>query len=126
MGEGGSVSVRLTDEELQQIAERLVELLPRDVSGDGLIDAAEVARRSGISRSTVYEKAGELGAVRIGHGPRARLRFDPKRVVDQLKAPSASPTQSEPGGRRPIESQRGTRRSVDPAGLLPIRGGAPR
>ena len=66
IGDGGvSVSVRLTDGEIRQIAERLVELLPRGVSGEGLIDAAEVARRLGISRSTVYERA-EKGSARFG------------------------------------------------------------
>ena len=69
IGKGVSVSVRLTDGEIQQIAERLVELLPRHVSGERLIDAAEVARRLGISRSTVYEKAEDSarsGSVRAG------------------------------------------------------------
>ena len=122
IGDGGvSVSVRLTDGEIRQIAERLVELLPRGVSGEGLIDAAEVARRLGISRSTVYERAEELGAIRIGDGSRARLRFDPKRVVDQLAPRSASLSGPEPGGRSRNASHRRRKRSVDATGLLPIR-----
>jgi excisionase family DNA binding protein len=120
IGEGVSVSVRLTDGEIQQIAERLVQLLPRHISGEGLIDAAEVARRLGISRSTVYEKAEELGAVRIGEGSRARLRFDPEGVATQLAARSTAPT----GVRRPVATPRRRRRSA--AGLLPIRGEAQR
>lgn len=124
VGEGVSVSVRLTDGEIQQIAERLVQLLPSDFSGEGLIDAAEVARRLGISRSTVYEKAEELGAVRIGQGSRARLRFDPQGVATQLAARSAAPTGLATGPQRPVATRRRRRRSVDAAGLLPIRAGA--
>jgi excisionase family DNA binding protein len=124
IGKGVSVSVRLTDGEIQQIAERLVELLPRHVSGERLIDAAEVARRLGISRSTVYEKAEELGAVRIGQGRRARLRFDPQRVVTQLAARSGAPVSPALGARRPAATRRRKRRALDGAGLLPIRGGA--
>ena len=44
------------------------------------MDAAAVARLLGVSRATVYAKADELGAVRIGNGKRARLRFDPSRL----------------------------------------------
>jgi hypothetical protein len=124
IGEGVSVSVRLTDGEIQQIAERLVELLPRHVSGEGLIDAAEVGRRLGISRSTVYEKAEELGAVRIGQGRRARLRFDPQRVVTQLAARNGALVSPALGARRAVASRRRKRRALDGAGLLPIRGGA--
>lgn len=41
-----------------------------------LIDAAELARRLGIARSTVYANARRFGAIRLGDGPRAPLRFD--------------------------------------------------
>ena len=41
------------------------------------LDAQEVARQLGVSREWVYEHADELGAMRIGSGPRPRLRFPP-------------------------------------------------
>jgi len=40
-----------------------------------LVDAASVAEHLGVSRDYVYEHADDLGARRLGSGPRARLRF---------------------------------------------------
>jgi hypothetical protein len=42
----------------------------------GLVDVHELAALLGVSRSWVYQHAAELGAVRLGSGPRPRLRFD--------------------------------------------------
>jgi hypothetical protein len=42
-----------------------------------LVDAGTLAAELGVSRGYVYEHADELGALRLGNGPRARLRFDP-------------------------------------------------
>jgi hypothetical protein len=71
---------------LGPLAERLVEMIKEE----GLIappnppkqwlDAAELARRLGVTREWVYEHARELGAVRIGDGPRPRLRFAPEQI----------------------------------------------
>ena len=47
---------------------------------------AEVARRFGVTCSYVYSHAERLGAIRLGDGPRARLRFDPEIVSDRLSA----------------------------------------
>jgi hypothetical protein len=52
---------------------------------DPLVDAAEIARLHGKTRSWVYEHAGELGAVRLGSGPRPRLAFSPAHVAEQLQ-----------------------------------------
>jgi hypothetical protein len=41
-----------------------------------LLDAAELAEALGTTRGYVYDHADRLGAVRLGDGPRARLRFD--------------------------------------------------
>ncbi len=74
----------------QRVANRLLAANPEAPAG--LIDAAEVARRHGVTRSWVYEHAERLGAVRLGSGARARLRFDPARVAAVLAAtPTASP-----------------------------------
>ena len=51
----------------------------------GYDDAAEIARLHGKTRSWVYEHAGELGAVRLGSGPRPRLAFSPARVAERLE-----------------------------------------
>jgi hypothetical protein len=45
-----------------------------------LVDASTLAAELGISRDYVYEHSEELGALRLGNGPKARLRFDPVAV----------------------------------------------
>jgi hypothetical protein len=70
-----------------------------------LLTAAEVAARFSVDRSWVYAHARELGVVRIGEGPRPRLRFDPA-VVAQRQLPS-----------RPSALTR--------AGLLPVKPSRP-
>lgn len=111
-------------EMVEGIARRVVELIGDGRPVVGLIDAVEVARRLGISRTTVYEKADELGAVRIGSGPRARLRFDPALIEQRLAGTRPTPSAEPAGGRRARPPRR--RRAKDAAGLLPIRGEAPR
>ncbi len=109
----------LEDEAVEAIAQRVAEILRRDGLGGALVDAAELARRLGVSRSTVYEYAGELGAIRIGAGARARLRFDPRSVP----RPVTNQVVDKPATRRPraLRAAR-TRPRVE---LLPIkRGGA--
>ena len=98
-----------------RVAERLAPLLTSGAPGqpEGLVDAHEIARRTGRSRWWVYEHAGELGAIRLGHGPRARLGFSPARAEAYLKAaadlraPVPSPPRARPRRRRstrtPIE-----------------------
>ncbi|MFI5003452.1 MAG: hypothetical protein ACHQE6_00415 [Solirubrobacterales bacterium] len=41
-----------------------------------LVDAHALADYLGVSRAYVYEHSRELGALKLGNGPRARLRFD--------------------------------------------------
>jgi hypothetical protein len=75
-----SASDGLTPRELalaDAIAERVAELLSGDApTKPHLASAAEVARELGVGRQWVYEHAEQLGAHRLGDGPRARLRFD--------------------------------------------------
>ena len=47
-----------------------------------------------VSRAWVYENAGRLGGFKLGPGPRAPLRFDPKRVGAAL-TPLAEPAQAD-------------------------------
>lgn len=42
-----------------------------------LVDASVLAVELGVSRDWVYEHADALGVLRLGNGPKARLRFDP-------------------------------------------------
>jgi predicted DNA-binding transcriptional regulator AlpA len=107
----------LTDSEIEAVAARVVELLHSPRDSRELVDAREIARRFGISRAYIYDHSEELGAIRLGPGPRARLRFDPAEV-GRLLAPS-KPRASTPHARK-RQPQRKT------AALLPIRRGSER
>jgi hypothetical protein len=54
------------------------------------VDAATLAAHLGVTRGFVYEHATDLGAVRLGVGSRARLRFDLDRALDAWNARSTS------------------------------------
>lgn len=91
---------------------------PVHLDGSEWIDAAEVARRLSVSRDYVYRHADELGAMRMGRGPKARLRFDPKAVANLFAHTRRPGVTSQ---RRKSSSVRSTR-SVN---LLPVRGELP-
>jgi hypothetical protein len=105
-------SVELTADAIEQIAQRVAELLREDTEerhrdrGGGLIDATQLAQRLGVSREWVYEHANELGAVTLGSGTRPRLRFDLEvavRVVEGRRRgtpPGPPPAQPRPTRRR--------------------------
>lgn len=117
----------LDADSVERVAQRVLELLaPRlDASPAAtgrLLTAAEVSERWGVERSWIYEHAAELGAIRLGSGPRPRLRFRPE-AIDRHPATltathGPSTPQPRPKGRafRPIPG--------DPVELLPIRGQA--
>ena len=66
---------------VEAIAQRVAELLRAELHlAPRLLTPSEVADRFAVSRTWVYEHATELGAIRLGNGPKARLRFDPDRV----------------------------------------------
>lgn len=110
--------------EIEAIARRVAELLHADPTAPAqLIDVAEAARRLGVSRSTIYSKANELGAVRLGHGPKARLRFDAARIRGAMAEPPASGAAREPTASIPRTRRRRAPSSGVP--LLPIRGRVP-
>ena len=88
-GTGG----RLASEDVEAIAEatarKLTEVareLPRTFA---LVNARELAIELGVSLHYVYAHASELGAMRLGSGPKARIRFDLDRARQALEARSA-------------------------------------
>jgi predicted DNA-binding transcriptional regulator AlpA len=85
-------------------------------SEPGLVDAAALAARLGVSRSWVYEHASELRAVRLGSGKRARLRFD---MGEAVKAHASAPRCTAPAA--PQAAKRRPRRAASSGELLPIR-----
>jgi hypothetical protein len=88
-----------------------------------LVDAATLAAYLNVERSWVYEHADELGARRLGSGPRARLRFSIAEVDQRLTTctrsrESRSPDPAPLAALRP----RRRRRMGTSVALLPIRG----
>jgi hypothetical protein len=84
-----------------------------------------IAKVLGVARSFVYEHAEELGAYRLGSGPRARMRFDLDEVKRRIGATPCQASRESRGtdavsevGKRP----RRRRRSGTNVELLPIRG----
>jgi hypothetical protein len=115
----GDALDRLADLLAERLAVRLSGLTP--ARAEPLVDAAEIARLHGKTRSWVYEHAGELGAVRLGSGPRPRLAFSPARVAERLEKvdkPSTAPLPKTSQRRR-----RGQRagRTASGAPLLHVR-----
>jgi hypothetical protein len=99
------------------VADHLTERL-RPVPAGELVDAAELAQRFGVSRDWAYQHASRLGVVRLGDGPRARLRFDPAKVREAL----AGPQPEIPSAGAPRPPRRRRRTAGASADLLPIRG----
>jgi hypothetical protein len=85
--------LHLAPESIEALATRLAEILageapaPPPAEEDGMISAAKVAELWEVRRAWVYQHREELGGVRLGTGPRPRLRFDPKTVAERLGAP---------------------------------------
>ncbi len=104
----------------EAVAERVVERLRAEPaappSQPTLLDARALAARLGCSRAFIYANSSELGGVRLGSGPRARLRFDLERAV---KAHASAPRCTAPA--TPQAAKRRPRRAASSGALLPIR-----
>jgi hypothetical protein len=96
-----------------------------------LLTAAEVARSYGVSAQWVRDHASDLGVLRLGDGPRPRLRFDAERVATALNASAAregdkGSQQAQVAAATEVarrRRRRSTRTSVQSGPeLLPIRG----
>ena len=105
------------------VARRVVELLGQRQTVHSWLTAEDVARLLAVDRAYVYEHAVELGARRLGDGPRARLRFRIEDVEAALPCLSSRGSQ-EPAIRahKPIKRHRRTARTGTGTVLLPIRG----
>jgi predicted DNA-binding transcriptional regulator AlpA len=110
----------LADLIAERLAARIEVITPEPF--EGLVDAREIARATGRSRAWVYEHSSELGAVRLGSGPRPRLGFSRARVEAYVQAAG------EPPGPPPLpvraQPQRRRRAGQTSTGveLLPING----
>jgi hypothetical protein len=73
----------LSADDVEAVARRTVELLRgARPSTFALVDARELSAILGVSVDYVYGHSSQLGAVRLGNGRRARVRFD----VDAARA----------------------------------------
>jgi site-specific DNA-methyltransferase (adenine-specific) len=114
-----AAEVVLASESVEAIAQQVAERLGQSPAApETLLSADEVAIRYGVERSWVYEHADQLGAIRLGNGPRPRLRFKAAQVEDFLAGESAqeqkAATEADAGRLAAIPA--------DSAPLLPIRG----
>jgi hypothetical protein len=100
----------LSEADIEAVATRVADLLRASQASAELVDATEIARRFGVSRDFVYDHANDFGAVRLGDGPKARLRFDPAKVGRALRKPPEK-----------AASQPRRRRTRSSSSLLPIR-----
>lgn len=109
----------LDREDVEAIAQRVADLLRPRVA-IGLVGVEEVVVRFGVSRSYVYEHSAELGAIRLGRGPKARLRFDLEQVATAL-AQESTTIEARPSA--PPRKRPGRARSNDlPPGVKLIQG----
>jgi hypothetical protein len=70
----------------EEIARRVAELLDDRIREPfRLLDTKAVAGMLAVSEEWVREHAAELGAVRVGDGPKGALRFDAARVRAALE-----------------------------------------
>jgi hypothetical protein len=107
--------VKLDVDDIEAVAARVVELLLEQTALAGrYVDAAALARALGVDRDWVYSRARELGAVRLGDGPKARLRFDLARVERLLRDSGTAPQAPKP---RPIRARNQRGQTVE---LIPF------
>lgn len=106
------------------VARRVVELLREEgaVSREGprLLTVAAVSQEFGVSTDWLYANARRLGAIRLGSGPRARLRFDRATIADRIAKVASYPSRD--GSSQRGKRRRGARDGAD-GDLLPIRHG---
>jgi hypothetical protein len=87
----------LDHDDIEAIAEhaarRVVQLLDHTIPGAyQLLDPKELARALNVSLDYVYAHAVDLGAMRLGDGPKARLRFDLHTARQAMRTRKQTPT----------------------------------
>ena len=112
---------------VRELAEAIADVLEERFTAGRppLVGVAELARFLNVEPGWVYAHAGELGAWRLGAGPRAPLRFDLGEVERRLVCCSSGRTSVEPSTPtvEPTAGRRRRRRSGTSVPLLPVRGG---
>lgn len=84
---GSQRNDRLHPDDIALIADAVAERLRHSMPvGPELLDSAAVAQLLGMGVDWVRLNAERLGAVRLGTGPKARLRFDRQRIEELATA----------------------------------------
>ena len=110
------VAVDLTPQAVEQVANRVAALLQRQQHNQqqaqtreptGMLTVSELAQHLHLHRAWVYEHADELGAIRVGNGPKARIRFDLHTAKGALQRQQAGrgPAPAPPKPRTPRRPQ---------------------
>jgi hypothetical protein len=108
------VAVDLTPQAVEQIATRVAHLLHHDQTQTdtpiqtGWMTAKELAAHLKLNPAWIYEHADELGAIRTGDGPKARIRFDLHTATQALKRherQTPAPTSAPRTRRKPTHPQ---------------------
>lgn len=119
------VAVDLTPQAVEQVVTRVAQLLHRQQEDrerqrvsepTGMLTVSELAQHLHLNRAWVYEHADELGAIRVGNGPKARLRFDLHTAKTALGQQQAGPAPAGAKTRRPTRPS-----ATDEAQLLEVR-----
>lgn len=88
------VAGEITPDVIEQIAHRVADLLTqrdqRPTDSGAMLTVNQLAIRLNVTRAWIYEHAAELGGIRLGNGPKARLRFDPDTAIQALRRHQAS------------------------------------
>jgi hypothetical protein len=90
----GMIELPVSDEMLDALADRLADRLAARLARGALdtqktfalVDARGLAAELGVSVDYVYRHQAELGAMPLGNGPKARLKFDLDRARQALDA----------------------------------------
>jgi hypothetical protein len=86
-----------------------------------LLTADELSAWLHVSKAYVYEHAVELGALRLGAGPKARLRFEPEEVRRRISCVSGRESNAADPAPVSASPPRRRRRLGTKVELLPIR-----
>jgi hypothetical protein len=102
------IAVELTPQTIEQIASRVTQLLHHQQPPDTTpptpewMTAKELAAHLKLNPAWIYEHAHELGAIRTGTGPKARIRFNLHTATQTLKNHQRpAPSSATPPRRKP-------------------------
>jgi hypothetical protein len=116
---------RIHPDDLAALADLVAERLAGNLDHPhvSLVDAHNVAAQFGLTAAWVRENADRLGAIRLGDGPRPRLRFDPATVATALKSQCSREEPDGPGARsrQRVQECGASRPAAEDPGLLPLR-----